>query len=329
MKTIAFFSTAGGVGKTTLVYHLAHMIASRGQTVLAVDLDPQANLTSMFLNEDQLEDLWPNGEHPNTIFGALRPIIRGSGDVQMPHMEEISPQLNLITGDMALSTFEDRLSAAWLGCHHRDESAFRLTTAFYRAIQMAATHVTADWVLVDVGTHVGATNRATLIACDHVVVPLCPDMFSLHGLRNLGATLRSWRADWQDLRCKSPNRDMLLPNGDMQPLGYVIMQMAMPHHQLPKVSQRWIDRFPSAYREDVLEQATGSAPAAAQDPYNLAMLKHYRSLMPMAMEARKPVFSLKPADGAIGAHSEAARAAHQDFLSLAQRIAERCGAVLP
>jgi len=52
------------------------------------------------------------------------------------------------------------------------------------------------------------------------------------------------------------------------------------------------------------------------------------SLMPMAMEARKPVFSLKPADGAIGAHSQAARNAYTDFLELAQRIANRSGVVL-
>ena len=32
------------------------------------------------------------------------------------------------------------------------------------------------------------------------------------------------------------------------------------------------------------------------------MLKHYRSLMPMAIEARKPIFHLKSADGALGAH---------------------------
>jgi cellulose biosynthesis protein BcsQ len=55
MKTVAFFNNKGGVGKTTLVYHLAAMMAERGQTVLAVDLDPQANLTSMFLSEEELE----------------------------------------------------------------------------------------------------------------------------------------------------------------------------------------------------------------------------------------------------------------------------------
>ena len=58
------------------------------------------------------------------------------------------------------------------------------------------------------------------------------------------------------------------------------------------------------------------------------MLKHYRSLMPMAMEARKPVFALKPAEGAIGAHGEAVRNAYKDFFALGRRIADRCGAVL-
>ena len=50
--------------------------------------------------------------------------------------------------------------------------------------------------------------------------------------------------------------------------------------------------------------------------------------MAMAMEARKPVFALKPADGAIGAHGEAVRNAYKDFLALGLRIADRRGAVL-
>lgn len=58
------------------------------------------------------------------------------------------------------------------------------------------------------------------------------------------------------------------------------------------------------------------------------MLKHYRSLLPMAREVRKPVFSPKPADGTVGAHGEAVRNACADFLALVKRIAERCGATL-
>jgi cellulose biosynthesis protein BcsQ len=297
--------------------------------VLAVDLDPQANLTSMFLAEDELEILWPKGEHPKTIFGALRPIIRGIGDVQTPHIERIDERLGLVVGDLALSTFEDKLSDAWPRCHNRDESAFRTMTAFYRAVHQAAHAFGSDWVLIDVGPNLGAINRSALIASQYVVMPLGPDLFSLQGLRNLGPALRDWRESWRELSAKSPDTSLALPEGQIQPLGYVVMQHGMRENRPPKAYQRWIERFPSAYRESVLDEPQGTELEAAQDPYCLAMLKHYRSLMPMAMEARKPVFALKPADGAIGAHSEAARRAYDDFLALAQAVARGAGGLVP
>ena len=55
---LAFFNNKGGVGKTSLVYHLAWMLSEMGERVLTCDLDPQANLTASFLEEDQLESLW-------------------------------------------------------------------------------------------------------------------------------------------------------------------------------------------------------------------------------------------------------------------------------
>ncbi|HKO56672.1 MAG TPA: AAA family ATPase, partial [Thermoanaerobaculia bacterium] len=271
---------------------------------------------------------WPSGEHPNTIFGALRPIIRGIGDVLTPHIEVVAPRLGLIVGDLALSTFEDKLSDAWPRCHNSDESAFRTMTAFHRAVQDAAKAFGATWVLIDIGPNLGAINRAALIASEYVAIPLGPDLFSLQGLRNLGPSLRIWRKNWTELIPKSPDPQLELPQGRIESLGYVVMQHGMRENRPPKAYQRWIDRFPEVYREAVLDEDGTPAPTAAQDPYCLAMLKHYRSLMPMAMEARKPVFFLKPADGAIGAHVEAARNAYEDFLALARRIAERCGAQL-
>ncbi|MGE0373013.1 MAG: ParA family protein [Gammaproteobacteria bacterium] len=329
MRTLGFFNNKGGVGKTTLLYHIACLLADRGVRVLAVDLDPQANLSSMFLEEDTLERLWPRGDHPLTIFGALRPIIRGLGDVESPHVEPVGVNLGLLVGDLALSTFEDRLSDAWLKCHNRDEAAYRTMSAFHRGIQLAATGFQAEWVLVDVGPNLGAINRAALIAVEHVVIPLNPDLFSLQGLRNLGPSLRSWRETWTDLRRKTPDPALSLPAGQIAPIGYVIIQHGTREHRPVKAYQRWIERFPGAYRESVVEASEDNPPAAAQDPYCLGMLRHYRSLIPMGMEARKPVFALRPADGAIGAHAEATRHAYTDFLALARRIADRCGAGVP
>jgi chromosome partitioning protein len=190
MRSIAFFNNKGGVGKTSLVYHLAWMYADLGLSVVATDLDPQANLTSMFLNEDRLEQLWPDGQHSQTIFGAVQPLLEGTGDISAPHVEDISTNLGLLVGDLALSASEDELNSQWPDCLDRKPRAFRVLSAFWRLIERAAVSRNADLVLLDVGPNLGAINRASLIAAEHVVIPVAPDVYSLQGLKNLGPTLR-------------------------------------------------------------------------------------------------------------------------------------------
>ncbi|WP_300339448.1 ParA family protein [Accumulibacter sp.] len=327
MKSIAFFNNKGGVGKTSLVYHLAWMFSDHGIKVLAVDLDPQANLTAMFLEEDRLETLWSDGEHPDTVLGSIRPILRGTGDIAQPHVERITEHLGLVPGDLGLSRFEDKLSDAWPRCQLSDESAFRTMTAFHRLIQRGAewgTEGGADLVLIDVGPNLGAINRSALIASDQVCLPLAPDLFSLQGLKNLGPTLSDWRTVWTDLLKKAPP-DLPMPKGMMQPMGYIVMQHGILDSRPVKAYKRWMDRIPNVYREVVLNENGQSNTTVGSDPYCLSLLKHYRSLMPMAMEARKPIFFLKSADGAIGAHIEAVRSCYRDFGKLATRIAANAG----
>jgi len=325
MKTVAFFNNKGGVGKTSLVYHLAWMFAEHGVKTLAVDLDPQANLTAMFLAENRLEKLWPDGEHPDTIYGAINPILRGTGDINTPHIEQINKNLGLLPGDLGLSRFEDKLSVAWPTCHNKDESAFRTMTAFHRLIQSDQVFK-ADIALIDVGPNLGAINRAALIASDQVCLPLAPDLFSVQGLKNLGPTLRDWRAVWSDLTKKAPP-GLSMPKGSMSPVGYVVMQHGSLDNRPVKAYKRWMDRIPSTYKNSVLNEPDAAPPTIATDPRCLSLLKHYRSLMPMAMEARKPIFFLKSADGAIGAHIEAVRNCYDDFQDLARKIASHAGVV--
>ncbi|MFH0724857.1 MAG: AAA family ATPase [Pseudomonadota bacterium] len=323
MKTIAFFNNKGGVGKTSLVYHLAWMFSDHGVKTIAVDLDPQANLTAMFLDEERLEALWPDDEHPDTVYGAIRPILRGIGDIAQPGLEKINTNLGLIPGDLGLSRFEDKLSDAWPRCHNRDESAFRTMTAFHRLVHGAG-EWGAELVLIDVGPNLGAINRSALIASDQVCLPLAPDLFSLQGLKNLGPTLREWRAVWAELLLKAPP-DLAMPKGSMQAIGYIVMQHGILDSRPVMAYKRWMNRIPGVYREAVLNETNTSLPPVAQDPYCLSLLKHYRSLMPMAMEARKPIFFLKSADGAIGAHIEAVRKCYDDFQALAGKIASHAG----
>lgn len=326
MISIAFFNNKGGVGKTSLVYHLAWMFCERGLNVLTADLDPQANLTSMFLDENRLEELWPDTtEHPLTVYGAIHPILRGVGDIKQPHVEMLSPKLGLLPGDLGLSRFEDKLSDAWPRCHNKDEAAFRTMTAFHRLLLLGG-NWGADIALIDVGPNLGAINRCALIAADHVVVPLTADLFSLQGLRNLGPTIRDWRSTWQELMAKAP-KDLPMPKGLMEPMGYVISQHAIQGRRPVKAYQRWAGRIPLTYRTAVLgEQTPTQAPPPPEtDPNALAMLKHYRSLMPMAMDAHKPMFALRSADGVIGAHVEAVQTCRKDFDHLANVIEQKTG----
>ena len=208
MKTIAFFNNKGGVGKTTLVYHLAYMLAEQGYKVLAADLDPQSNLTAMFL-EDKLEELWMNNDTDRTILSAVKPLMK-------------------------------------------------------------------------------------------------------------------WKAHLE----KNPEPSLSLPAGHMRPMGYVVLQhnVRSPRPGLDrpvKAYLKWAKRLPKVYRKYVLGEAAATEGIEVEnDPYQLGFLKHYQSLMLMAMEVRKPIFRLKPADGAIGAHAQAVKDCYRDFQELAEKIAE-------
>lgn len=323
MKTIAFFNNKGGVGKTTLVYHLAHMMAERSPRVLMVDLDPQSNLTAMCLSEERLEEIWPEtADHPLSVLGCIRPILRGIGDITEPHVESLTGTIGLVPGDLGLSTFEDKLSDAWPRALDRDESAYRTLSAFHRLTAAAARKHAADVVLLDVGPNLGAINRAALLAADFVVTPLAPDLFSMQGLRNLGPTLLDWRRAWQERLDRQPVSDLELPAGRMEPLGYVVMQAVMRLTRPVRAYGRWVGKIPAEYHRTVLRD--GLTPATTEsDSACLGIMKNYQSLMPLAQDAQKPMFLLRPADGAVGAQMEAVRRCYDDFQKLADAILAR------
>lgn len=324
MKSIAVFNNKGGVGKTSVVYHLAWMYANLDYNVVVADLDPQANITSMFLEDDELEKLWADGG-TGTIHGALRPLLEGTGDVAKPSIAQPATGIALIAGDMLLSGAEDELGSNWPDCLDAKPRAFRVLSAIWRVLRMAAEESDADLVLLDVGPNIGALNRAALVAADHVVVPLAPDLHSLQGLRNLGPTLRRWRREWSERRERNPLGDLELPGGGMQPVGYVVLQHAVRLDRPVKAYERWMDRIPGAYRHSVVGGTATNGPPIETDPLCLATLRHFRSLMPLAQEARKPMFALKPADGAIGGHANAVLGCYRDFRALARTVARRCG----
>lgn len=326
VPVLTFFNNKGGVGKTSLAYHLAWMFSEMGMRIVAVDLDPQANLTSAFLPENELEALWDSESDDgkaDTIFRCISPLTE-VGDIRPPQTKKISSKLFLVPGDLGLAGFEDFLSQEWpnslgSGSLYRP---FRILSAFWQVSQLAAKAHNADLILADVGPNLGAINRSALIGSDHVIIPLAADLFSLQGLRNLGPTLRSWRADWHKRVANWTTPAFTLPSGAMQPAGYIVQQHIERLSRPVQAYNKWAARIPAVYRTSVLgELPYGALPDP--DPLCLARLKHYRSLVPMAQEARKPIFNLSSADGAIGSHSYAVAEAQKDFRRLANTIRMR------
>ena len=324
VPVLTFFNNKGGVGKTSLVYHLAWMFSELGHTVVSVDLDAQANLTAAYLDEDELEKLWENETEPTTIYRAIEPLTR-VGDIVEPRVKRVTQGLYLVPGDVALASFEDLLSESWPKCLGDPTNLyryFRILTAFWQVAQMAAQQVGADIILVDVGPNLGAINRSALIASDYVAIPLGADLFSLQGLKNLGPTLRSWREGWKRRLSNWNPPGFNLPRGLMKPLGYIVQQHSVRLSRPVQAYDKWVNRMPAVYHEAVLQESS-SASAPSQDEECLATLKHYRSLVPMGQEARKPVFKLTSADGAIGSHAQAVQEAYKDFRFLAKKLLER------
>lgn len=322
MRTIAFFNNKGGVGKTSLLYHLANMFALRGCRVVAADLDPQANLSSMFLRDDRIEALWSSGGAA-TVYSAMQPLMEGTGDLLQVTPQVVADGLALLPGDLTLSEIEDELSSQWPRCLNGEARAFRVIAAFDRMLRSAGAATKADFGLIDVGPNLGAINRCALVSADYVVIPIGADLFSIRGLQNVGPKLRAWRREWKDRQDRAPgNLGFMLSKGQMRPLGYVISRYSSYGSGAAKAFQRWLDRAPKIYVQSVLDQSQDGQQKITDDN-RLAQLKDYRSLMPMAQEARKPMFLLKPADGAIGGHQAAVQECYKDFESLSKEIEHR------
>jgi len=327
IPVLTFFNNKGDVGKTSLVYHLSWMFSTIGKRILAIDLDPQANLTSAFLPEEKLEKLWdPESadQTADTVFRCIRPLMK-VGDILAPLPVKITSSLHIVPGDLSLAGFEDVLSQEWPKSMDSGDPyrPFRILSAFWQVAQQAATATSSDLILADVGPNLGAINRSALLGSDYVVIPLAADLFSLQGLSNLGPTLRAWRVDWSKRLANWPSPQFALPEGTMKPIGYIVQQHMERLSRPVKAYEKWAQRIPNLYRKSVLNESDVDNTSLINDGHCLARLKHYRSLVPMAQEARKPIFELTAAEGAIGNHSYAVSEARKHFNDLAKAILGR------
>jgi len=291
-----------------------------------VDCDPQCNLSAIVLDDDVLDQLWrsPSGSGV-TVENCLRGIQERTGDISDPVCRSIAPGLMLLPGDLLLSELEQTLAAdGWGREFRRKKSDFMVASSVARLIERAGETTSADIVLVDLGPSLGSLNRAVHVACDAIVVPVAPDLFSLRGLQNIGPTLRRWSEEWAEV---SFSDGVYVPRHDRAVLGYVVQQHLVRVDRPVSGYHTWASRIPEAFSQYVQGRSQLDPSITIEnDPNCLGRIKHYASLVPLAQAARKPIFALKQADGIGGGQSLSVVQARAMFSHFSDTLLEKLGA---
>ena len=171
-RLLAVANQKGGVGKTTTTINLASSLAKLGQKVLAVDMDPQANLTSGLGQKGKAGEA-------GTVYDALtrpEPITDAA-----PYMISTSVDgLTLLPADQNLTGAEIELVTL-----PRREERLRLL--------LSSARERYDDILIDCPPSLGLLTLNALVAADAVVIPLHCEYFALEGLADLIGTMRRVR----------------------------------------------------------------------------------------------------------------------------------------
>jgi len=157
----------GGCGKTTIAYHLARLAAQEGQkSVLAVDMDPQGNLTELFTEGELKAE-----NHTRSIF-----------DEKSPVPLTVVDGIRLIGSDITLSAYEKR--ASW-----HDIGLLRLYLS----------DRPEKLVIVDCPPNLGLMTSSALFCATRLLVPVTMGRSSVKGLRDLFATAKDLRDMGKDV----------------------------------------------------------------------------------------------------------------------------------
>ncbi len=322
MKKISIFNNKGGVGKTTYMYHIAHLLSDKGIRTLMVDCDSQCNLTAYALDDKEIEKSWD--ERGNSIYRNIELVHKGLGDIRNRSPKEINTNLFIVPGDINLSIFEDTLGDTWTRASNQ-ESAARVQTAILRYVDWAASKISADVVLIDLGPNLGALNRAVLGGSDYFIVPVSPDLFSIRGTENLGNKLVTWRSEWNSIY--SSWKDVInVPKGEPSFAGYVIQQHNLRTNS-EGMTKGWSifgSRLETAINQNIIDNLKPIGQVVDWDDknYNLGQIPNLHSLIPYSLEARKPVYKCTSQDGLKGAHITRARESRYIFENMVDIITQ-------
>lgn len=328
-KIISIFNNKGGVGKTTYMYHVAHLLAKRNKKVLMVDCDSQCNLTAYSLSDREIRRSWSNDG--NSIYRNIEPVYQGLGDIRARRPSKVmnaQGDLFIVPGDLRLSDFEDKLGNTWNSAKGGSESDIRTQSAIHRYVLWAANEINADIVLLDLGPNLGALNRAVLASSDYFITPVAPDLFSIQGTENLGNKLVTWRQEWDQVNAAWHNPALQIPLGHPSYLGFVIQQHNIRSNP-EKMTNGWKiygEELVPAIQKNIVDKLKPLDQVVywEGDNYELGKIPNLHSLVPYSMDAKKPIFFCTGADDLKGAHITKARESREHFSGIVETLEVVC-----
>ena len=159
-RIIAVANQKGGVGKTTTSINLAACLVEKGKKVLAVDMDPQGNLTSgLGVDKDSVEK-------------SIYELIIGEADIKEVINKEVLENLDIIPTSIDLSAAEIELIGV-------DDKEYILRNAIDQVKDQY------DFVIIDCPPSLSMLTINAMTTADSVIVPIQCEYYALEGLSQL------------------------------------------------------------------------------------------------------------------------------------------------
>lgn len=321
MKTISVFNNKGGVGKTTLTFHLAQALAELGHRTLLIDLDPQCNLTIYGMDEEALHQIWMAeddfvsdfksaqeklttkqfGElisQTRSVHFLLKPVEDGAADLpSLPPPRPLADNLDLIPGRLTMHLFEDAVARRWSEVYQGEPLAVRTVTKPRELALSYARQFGYEFVIMDTSPSLGTLNRLIISTTDAFLIPCMPDMFSLYGIRNIGNSLLVWKKQFDTIyHLLSDEKRKLFPQNFVRLLGFTIYNakkysgatawdLAQAHYNYAMQIPDAISQFIPAAVRDHLPRDVWSHPIG-----ETAIMHTHNTLPAMAQKYHRPIW---------------------------------------
>ncbi|HNR64659.1 MAG TPA: AAA family ATPase [Atribacterota bacterium] len=324
MKIISIFNNKGGVGKTTLTYHLAYALSEIGKKVLLIDLDPQSNLTLYGLSIDDIHDIWEEenpfieegfestirkiGEKefnrilhkPKTIHFLLKPTEEGINDFDiLPPLIDINNNLKLLPGRLTLHMYENKISVRWNDSYSGDPLSIKTINKIRDISKKYSDKNNFDFVIIDTSPNLGSLNKVIISTVDGFIIPALPDMFSLYGIRNIGNSLKSWKENFDTIyKLISEEKRKQFPENFVRFLGYTIYNARKysrgKEWDLAQAHYNFARQIPSTIKQYINEDIRKNlSEEMINSPIGGICVMHTHNTLPsMAQKYRNPMWKI-------------------------------------